>query len=59
VTPSMCKTELGLGEATVRGMDFAKADQVRRVLGLDALSVRFPENYDDAAFSRHVLNLSD
>jgi prevent-host-death family protein len=39
------------------GMDFEKAFLVRRQLGLDGLTVRVPENFDDPAFSRQVLGL--
>ncbi len=41
------------------GMDFEKATIVRRELGLDGLNVRLPPDFDDPAFSRQVLGLSD
>lgn len=43
----------------VSGMDFDKADLVRRELGLDDLDVRLPPEFDDPAFSRQVLGLPD
>jgi prevent-host-death family protein len=44
---------------TAKGMDFEKAERVRRELGLDGVSIRLPENFDDPAFSLQVLGLSD
>ena len=41
------------------GMDFEKAAIVRRELGLDGLTVSMSPNFDDPAFSRHVLGLED
>lgn len=41
------------------GMDFEKAEAVRRELGLDRLDVTLPSNFDDPAFSRQVLGLED
>jgi prevent-host-death family protein len=41
------------------GMDFEKAAKVRRRLGLDGLTVRLSPDFDDPAFSRHVLGLPD
>ena len=41
------------------GMDFDKAASVRRELGLDGLVVTLPPDFDDPAFSRQVLGLSD
>jgi len=41
------------------GMDFEKAEKARRALGLDGLTVRLPADFDDPAFSRHVLGLPD
>ncbi len=41
------------------GMDFDKAALVRRDLGLDGLAVTLPPDFDDPAFSRQVLGLSD
>lgn len=41
------------------GMDFEKAAIVRRELGLDGLKIRLPSDFDDPAFSRQVLGLSD
>ena len=39
------------------GMDFEKAELVRRELGLDGLRVELPADFDDPAFSRRVLGL--
>lgn len=41
------------------GMDFDEAAIVRRELGLDGLKVSLPPDFDDPAFSRHVLGLQD
>ena len=41
------------------GMDFEKAAIVRRELGLDGLDISVPPDFDDPAFSREVLGLSD
>nr|WP_294545231.1 type II toxin-antitoxin system prevent-host-death family antitoxin [uncultured Rhodopila sp.] len=41
------------------GMDFAKAAEVRRELGIDGLKVTLPPDFDDPAFSRDVLGLPD
>ena len=41
------------------GMDFEKAEKVRRALGFDGLTVRLPADFDDPAFSRHGLGLPD
>jgi prevent-host-death family protein len=41
------------------GMDFEKAEQVRRDLGLDGITFTLPAEFDDPAFSRQVLGLSD
>lgn len=41
------------------GMDFEKAAIVRRELGLDSLTVSVSPDFDDPAFSRHVLGLKD
>jgi prevent-host-death family protein len=41
------------------GMDFAKAELVRRKLGLDGLKVTLPPDFDDPAFSRKVIGLED
>ena len=41
------------------GMDFGKAEAVRRALGLDGLMVTLPVDFDDPAFSRGVLGLED
>jgi hypothetical protein len=38
-------------------MDFEKAAKIRQELGLDGLKVSLPPNFDDPAFSRHVLGL--
>lgn len=37
----------------------SKAAYVRRALGLDGLKVSLPPNFDNPAFSRHVLGLPD
>ena len=42
-----------------QGMDFDKAEAVRRELGLDGLRVELPADFDDPAFSRRVLGLPD
>jgi prevent-host-death family protein len=39
------------------GMDFAKADGIRRQLGLHGLTVSVPPGFDDPALSRQVLGL--
>ena len=41
------------------GMDFEKAARVRRELGIDGLTVQLPDNFDDPAFSRQVLGLTE
>jgi len=41
------------------GMDLEKAAHLRRELGLDGLKVALPPNFDEPAFSRHVLGLPD
>ena len=41
------------------GMDFEKAADVRRELGLAGLKVELPPDFDDPAFSRRVLGLPD
>jgi prevent-host-death family protein len=41
------------------GMDFDKAERVRRELGLDGIALTVPADFDDPAFSRRVLGLSD
>lgn len=41
------------------GMDFEKAEAVRRELGLEGLRVVVPAEFDDAALSRQVLGLDD
>ena len=41
------------------GIDFDKAEAVRRELGLDGLRVELPPDFDDPAFSRRVLDLPD
>lgn len=41
------------------GMDFEKAAIVRRELGLDSLKVSLPSSFDDPAFSRQVLGITD
>jgi prevent-host-death family protein len=39
------------------GMDFEKAERIRRELGLDGLKVTLPPDFDDPALSRKVLGL--
>lgn len=41
------------------GMNDERAVAVRRELGLDGLTVRFPPEFDDPAFSRDVLRLTE
>ncbi len=41
------------------GMDFAAAARIRRELGLDGLRVTVPPAFDDPAFSREVLGLTE
>lgn len=41
------------------GMDFEKAAQVRRELGIDGLTVDLPLDFNDPAFSRRVLGLPE
>ncbi len=41
------------------GMDFEKAATIRRELQIDGITVKVPAAFDDPAFSRHVLGLSD
>ncbi len=41
------------------GLDFAKAAEVRRAMGLDGVTIKMPDNFDDPAFSRDVLGLED
>ena len=41
------------------GMDFSKAEAVRRELGLDGLKATFSPDFDDPAYSRRVLGLED
>ncbi len=38
-------------------MDFARAAEVRRRLGLDGLTMVVPEKFDDPAYSLEVLGL--
>jgi prevent-host-death family protein len=45
--------------ARASGMDFEKAAIVRQQLGLDGLKVTLPPDFDDPAFSRKVIGLSD
>ena len=44
---------------TKPGMDFEKAEAVRRKLGFDGVEVTLPPDFDDPAFSRRVLGLED
>ena len=48
--------ELVSARATIR-MDFAKAEIVRRDLGLDGVTMTLLPGFDDPAFSWHVLGL--
>lgn len=41
------------------GMDFEKAERIRRDLGLDGLTVTMAPGFDDPAFSRQVLGLDE
>ena len=41
------------------GMDFVKAANVRRELGLDGITTGVPAHFDDPAFSRQVLGLDE
>ena len=41
------------------GMDFDRAAEVRRELGLDGLKVNLSPDFDDPAFSRRVLGLEE
>ena len=43
----------------VGGMNEERAAAARRELGLDGLTVRLSPEFDDAAFSRAVLGLTD
>ncbi len=38
---------------------WAKLDRIQKDLGLDGVTVDWPENFDDPAFSRQVLGLED
>lgn len=42
---------------TQRTLDFAKADAFLKARGLDDIELELPENFDDPAYSRQVLNL--
>ena len=41
------------------GFDPERAAQVRKELGLDGVTLKLPDNFDDPAFSRAVLGLTD
>ena len=41
------------------GIDFDKLEAARRRLGIEGDGDGWPEEYDDPAFSRHVLGLDD
>ena len=41
------------------GVDWEKADRIRKELGLDAVALDWPEEFDDPAFSRRVLGLEE
>lgn len=43
----------------VSGMDFKKAELIRRELGLDGLKVTLPPDFDDPTFSRQVLGIDE
>jgi hypothetical protein len=42
---------------TASGMDFGQAEEVRRALGLDGVTVSLHDDFDDPTFSRKVLGL--
>ena len=44
---------------TQGGMDFDKADQIQKALGLDGVTVTLPPDFDDPAFSRKMLGLPE
>jgi antitoxin (DNA-binding transcriptional repressor) of toxin-antitoxin stability system len=44
---------------TQGGMDFDKADQIQKALGLDGITVTLSSDFDDPAFSRKVLDLPE
>ena len=44
---------------TTPGMDFEKAEAVRRELGWDDITVTLSPDFDDPAYSRRVLGLED
>ncbi len=41
------------------GIDFDKLEEARRRLGIEGDRERWPETFDDPAFSRRVLGLDD
>ncbi len=41
------------------GIDSERANQIRKELGIDGLTVDLPDNFNDPAFSRQVLGLDD
>ena len=43
----------------VGGIDEGKAAKIRRELGIDGLTVRISPEFDDPAFSREVLGLTE
>ncbi len=43
----------------VHGMDFDKAARIRRELGLEGVTVEIAAEFDDPAFSREVLGLTE
>lgn len=42
-----------------RGIDFAKLEATRRRLGIEGDGERWPEEFNEPAFSRQVLGLDD
>lgn len=42
-----------------RALDFAKADAYLKARGLDQVILRFPDNFDDPAYSRKMLGLDE
>jgi antitoxin (DNA-binding transcriptional repressor) of toxin-antitoxin stability system len=51
--------ELRAPETAKRGLDFAAFEAFRKVRGWSDGALRLPANFDDPAFSRHVLGLDD
>jgi antitoxin (DNA-binding transcriptional repressor) of toxin-antitoxin stability system len=51
--------ELRAPEPAKRGLDFAAFEALRKDRGWSDGTLRLPANFDDPAFSRHVLGLDD